>query len=231
MININNSILLDALFYSADKEENEFTLEELSSIESLTLNSKIMGIYFFEFNFEELKYLTSLREITFNNIDINETTIDILNNLSFLENVKFNSCSFAKEPKLSNIEELSITKGNLMDFSFISSLSNLKSLSLVNVKLDKLNFVNRLDELEMLELSGSTLPLTIHLDKTNIKELYLDETNISEFNSVFFPLNLERLFISSKQYNLNPKYFDALSEEGISILSPSNMSFGGDSND
>ena len=118
-----------------------------------------------------------------------------------------------------------------MDFSFISSLSNLKSLSLVNVKLDKLNFVNRLDELEMLELSGSPLPLTIHLDKTNIKELYLDETNISEFNSVFFPLNLERLFISSKQYNLNPKYFDALSEEGISILSPSNMSFGGDSND
>ena len=231
MININNSILLDALFYSVDKEENEFTLEELSSIESLTLNSKIMGIYFFEFNFEELKYLTSLREITFNNIDINETTIDILNNLSFLENVKFNSCSFAKEPKLSNIEELSITKGNLMDFSFISSLSNLKSLSLVNVKLDKLNFLNRLDELEMLELSGSTLPLTIHLDKTNIKELYLDETNISEFNSVFFPLNLERLFISSKQYNLNPKYFDALSEEGISILSPSNMSFGGDSND
>ena len=55
MININNSILLDALFYSVDKEENEFTLEELSSIESLTLNSKIMGIYFFEFNFEELK--------------------------------------------------------------------------------------------------------------------------------------------------------------------------------
>ena len=87
MININNSILLDALFYSVDKEENEFTLEELSSIESLTLNSKIMGIYFFEFNFEELKYLTSLREITFNNIDINETTIDKMRQLGIFTSI------------------------------------------------------------------------------------------------------------------------------------------------
>nr|MCR4581309.1 hypothetical protein [Bacilli bacterium] len=63
-----------------------------------------------------------------------------------------------------------------------------------------------------------------------IEELYIDNTNITNFDFINNLTSLKRLSIDENQYNNNKELFNKLMNNNILILNENFGGFGGDSN-
>ena len=89
--------------------------------------------------------------------------------------------------------------------------------------------INKLTKLNYLQLSYSNIlgnELVIKLD--NLKELYVDNTNIRNLTFTNNLLNLNRLSIDEFQYKYNNEFIKQLRNRNISIYNENMVEFLGD---
>jgi hypothetical protein len=70
----------------------------------------------------------------------------------------------------------------------------------------------------------------MELNILNLEELYIDNTNINNFDFLKELNNLKTISIDRNQYNSNKEIFNNLIENNILVLNESLFEFGGEDN-
>ena len=196
MIKISNEKVADFLMLKLGKLDNNFKKEELETVKSLFLNSKDSNGNDEEIDLTILKYFTNLEELELSNLTINNEITVMLSKLKRLEAITFNKCSFENPNVLQmlKVHSLNIVNSDIQDTKFLESLKILKKLSLI----------------------GFLLPNNRN-NKINLEELYIDNTNLYEFNLLKIPLRkkLKKLCISDDIYLSNRNYIRNLNDISI----------------
>ena len=146
-----------------------------------------------------------------------------------MSEIVFENCHFEKVELMCslNLKSLSLINCEIQDYTFINVLENLEELTIINgnIAIDK---INKLDKLKYLQISYSNVTDNIELDISSLIELYIDNTNISDFNFVTKLNNLKTISIDGYQYNNNKELFNNLIRNNILVLNESIGEFGGD---
>ena len=228
MIKIENDNLANYVMFKLDKLENEFTEDELNQIIEIVINYEDETDSSFIF-LEELLKLKKLKSITLRNGYIYNDNYNIFFKLNDLSEIVFENCQFEKVELMCslNLKSLSLINCEIQDYTFINVLENLEELTIINgnIAIDK---INKLDKLKYLQISYSNVTDNIELDISSLIELYIDNTNISDFNFVTKLNNLKTISVDIKQYNNNKELFSNLIRNNILVLNESIGEFGGD---
>ena len=228
MIKIENDNLANYVMFKLDKLENEFTEDELNQIIEIVINYEDETDSSFIF-LEELLKLKKLKSITLRNGYIYNDNYNIFFKLNDLSEIVFENCQFEKVELMCslNLKSLSLINCEIQDYTFINVLENLEELTIINgnIAIDK---INKLDKLKYLQISYSNVTDNIELDISSLIELYVDNTNISDFNFVVKLNNLKTISIDGYQYNNNKELFNNLIRNNILVLNESIGEFGGD---
>lgn len=228
MIKIENDNLANYVMFKLDKLENEFTEDELNQIIEIVINYEDETDSSFIF-LEELLKLKKLKSITLRNGYIYNDNYNIFFKLNDLSEIVFENCHFEKVELMCslNLKSLSLINCEIQDYTFINVLENLEELTIINgnIAIDK---INKLDKLKYLQISYSNVTDNIELDISSLIELYIDNTNISDFNFVTKLNNLKTISIDGYQYNNNKELFNNLIRNNILVLNESIGEFGGD---
>ena len=113
---------------------------------------------------------------------------------------------------------------------FVNVLKDLDELSIINgtIEIEKLNMLNHL---KYLQISYSNISDDKDLNIYALEELYIDNTNISNFDFLNNLLNLKRISIDESQYNNNKELFNNLVRKNILVLNENMVEFGGKNNE
>lgn len=90
--------------------------------------------------------------------------------------------------------------------------------------------VNKLDNLRYLQLSYSNIIDGDYLQIDRLEELYIDNTNIRDFNFLDGLLNLKELIIDKEQYDSNRELFNKIRERNILVMDNNMVLLGDDGN-
>ncbi|MBQ6323408.1 MAG: hypothetical protein IJI22_01075, partial [Bacilli bacterium] len=109
-------------------------------------------------------------------------------------------------------------------------LDNLEELSIINgtIEIEKLNMLNHL---KYLQISYSNITDSTELNISTLEELYIDNTNINNFNFLNSLLNLKRISIDENQYINNKELFNNLIKRNILVFNENMVEFGGENNE
>jgi hypothetical protein len=227
MIRINNDNLANYAMFKLDKLENEFTEEELNSIEEITINYEDETDSSFVF-LEELLKFKRLKSLTLRNGFIANDNYNIFIKLSNLREIVFDNCEFEEAIyiKKLNLKSLSFYNCKIFDYSFVNNFNNLEKLTITNGNLI-INKINKLTNLKYLQISYSNILDDEDISINRLEELYIDNTNINSFDFLNNLNNLKRISIDSKQYKNNKELFDNLSQKGILVLNENMDEFRG----
>lgn len=220
MIKISNEKIADFLMLKLGKLDNNFKKEELATVKSLFLNSKDSNGNDEEIDLTILKYFTNLEELELTNLNINNEITVMLSKLKKLETITFNKCSFENPNVLQmlKVHALNIVNSDIQDTKFLESLKILKKLSLIGLDNIYIKDINNLINLRYLRLSNShIIDFKEELLVPNLEELYIDNTNLYEFNLLKIPLRkkLKKLCISDDIYLSNRNYIRELKDISI----------------
>ncbi len=220
MIKISNEKVADFLMLKLGKLDNNFKKEELETVKSLFLNSKDSNGNDEEIDLTILKYFTNLEELELSNLTINNEITVMLSKLKRLEAITFNKCSFENPNVLQmlKVHSLNIVNSDIQDTKFLESLKILKKLSLIGLDNIYIKDINNLINLRYLRLSNShIIDFKEELLVPNLEELYIDNTNLYEFNLLKIPLRkkLKKLCISDDIYLSNRNYIRNLNDISI----------------
>lgn len=231
MIKFENEQLEKYLMFKLDKEDNNFTEEELENIEELVLNPININDEYEEIDLDKISYFTNLKRILFINLVIPEKTIEELQKFKSLESIYFEKCNFENVNTLIkiNIKDIEFINCAIADYSFLYDMNELKSLSVVN-GLIHITGINKLKKLEYLQLSYSTILDADVIDLINLKELHIDNTNIYDFSIISKLPKLEKISISEEQFLENKEYCNNLIKNGISVFNENIVKFEEESN-
>lgn len=227
LINIENENLANYIMFKSDKIDNGFTEEELDKITEVVINydDEIDNSYVF---LEELLKLKKLKSITLRNGYIFDDDYDIFLSLNDLYDFTFENCEFENINLITSLKlkSLSLINCKIDDYSFINVFEDLEELSITNGKImiDKLNM---LKNLKYLQISYSSIIDNSNLNINMLEELYIDNTNISDFNFLNNLSNLKKLSIDEKQYNSNKELFKSLIKRNILVLNENMVTFYG----
>lgn len=221
MIQIENDNLANFLMFQLDKIENNFTIEELSTVKELVIDPVDLNGEYFPINLEVLNYFPFLEKISFSGMIIHNKDLKFLEDKEYLERVSFTKCQFEE---VQNLKKLSLTELSLINcefslFDFISDMTSLESLSITNFNQIDMRLINKLKQLRYLDISYSkVLDLNIKPDLPQLEEISFDNTNIINLY-LFFNLlpNLKKISISMNQYEQNKEVLQNLSSKGVSI--------------
>jgi len=146
-----------------------------------------LQVLFLSSNYElkQLPQMTRLEKLT--HLDISRTRLDSLPSLEALTNLRFLHCS----------------NGRLDSIPSLDQLHKLEKLKCDNNSLKDLSGLTQLNNLIILDCSNNPLT-TIPLDNlTNLKELYCDDGNLTNLNSIVNLSKLEKLYCENNPlYNL-----------------------------
>jgi len=152
-------------------EKDSFSLENLKSLKKLT-NLEITCPRTRKFSLEKnsLKYLTNLKRLSFKEFKLSQIMISEISNLTKLERLEFNSCSFrdgldySDFSKLTDLTELIISSFNrygkpIMQIpSSFYDLTKLKSLHMNRQRIGEIsNDISKLKNLEDLNLYNNNI--------------------------------------------------------------------------
>ena len=226
MIKFENAQLEKYLMFKLDKEDNNFTEEELENIEELVLNPININDEYEEIDLDKIGYFTNLKRILFINLVIPEKTISELQKFKSLESIYFEKCNFEDVNTLIkiNIKDIEFINCAIADYSFLYNMNELKSLSIVN-GIISIEGINKLKNLQYLQLSYSTILDIDAMKLPHLKELHIDNTNIYDVSIISELYELERLSISEEQYIENKDYYNDLSKKGIIVLNENMVDF------
>lgn len=231
IINIENENLANYIMFKLDKVDNGFTEEELNEITEVVIdyNNEIDSSFVF---LEELSKLKNLKTITLRNGYIFNDNYNIFLNLNNLSEFVFENCEFENANLIASLKlkSLSLINCKIESYSFVNVLKDLFELSIINgtIEIEKLNILNHL---KYLQISYSNISDDKDLNIYALEELYIDNTNISNFDFLNNLLNLKRISIDESQYNNNKELFNNLVRKNILVLNENMVEFGGKNNE
>lgn len=231
IIHIDNENLANYIMFKLDKIDNGFTEQELNEIVEVVIDYKDEKESSFVF-LEELLKLKNLKTITLRNGYIFNENYNIFLNLSNLSEFVFDNCEFENADLIASLKlkSLSLINCNITSYSFINVFENLEELSIINgeIEIEKLNTLNHL---KYLQISYSNITDNIELNINTLEELYIDNTNMGNFNFLDHLSSLKRLSIDEKQYDNNKELFNSLMKKNILVLNENFVEFGGEDNE
>ena len=231
IINIENKNLANYIMFKIDKISNSFTEQDLNQITEVVIDYNNESESSFVF-LEELKKLKNLKTITLRNGYIYNDNYNIFLNLNSLSEVVFENCEFENANSIAylKLKSLSIINCKIDSYAFINILEPLEKLTVINGILE-IKKINILKNLKYLQLSYSNITDDFDLDISSLEELYIDNTNINNFNFLNSLLNLKRISIDETQYNNNKELFNNLIKRNILVLNENMIEFGGENNE
>ena len=227
-ITIKNENIANYVMFVLDKLDNEFTEEELNTITEITIdyedvleNNSIL---------KELLLFRNLNTLNLRNAFIYNDDYNYLLNLEKLNNLYLDRCKFENADLIASLKlkSLSLINCEINNYLFVNLLTELEELTIINGEVD-IDNINKLTKLNYLQLSYSNIlgnELVIKLD--NLKELYVDNTNIRNLTFTNDLLNLNRLSIDEFQYKYNIELIKQLRNRNISIYNENMVEFLGD---
>ena len=227
-ITIKNENIANYVMFVLDKLDNEFTEEELNTITEITIdyedileNNSIL---------KELLLFRNLNTLNLRNAFIYNDDYNYLLNLEKLNNLYLDRCKFENADLIASLKlkSLSLINCEINNYLFVNLLTKLEELTIINGEVD-IDNINKLTKLNYLQLSYSNIlgnELVIKLD--NLKELYVDNTNIRNLTFTNNLLNLNRLSIDEFQYKYNNQFIKQLRNRNISIYNENMVEFLGD---
>lgn len=214
MIVLKSSLIAKNVMLYLGKDVNEFSKEDLGKIKEISVDGADG-----ELNFLDISNFNNLEDLIVSNTFLSSDDILIIRNLSLLKSIRFNKCFFenANDVGLINVEEIHFFDCDIIDYSFIKNMTNLKSLSIVNgdVSLNDLMF---LKDLNFLRLTHSEISDLNKFNFPNLKELYINDTNINNYDILTDLDNLSVLDLSSEQCNDWNEYVNILSKKKVLVL-------------
>ena len=225
---IENENLARQVMFKLDKDENSFNLAELNKIKELVIDYNEESDSSFLF-LKELSKFRKLESLTLRNGFIFNSNFSILLKLENMKSIVFDTCTFENADLIASlsVEELSLINCEINNYNFVYVMSKLNSLSIVNGSID-LEKINQLKDLIYLQISYSKIIGEKILKLDNLSELYIDNTDINDFNFLNNLFNLRRISIDEEQYKNNKKIFDKLEEKDILVLNENMVEFVGD---
>ena len=231
IINIENENLANYIMFKLDKVDNGFTEEELNKITEVVINYNNETDSSFVF-LEELSKLKNLKTITLRNGYIFNDNYNIFLNLNNLSEFVFENCEFENADLIDSLKlkSLSLINCKIESYLFVNVLKDLDELSIINgiIEIAKLNMLNHL---KYLQISYSNISDNKDLNIYALEELYIDNTNIDNFDFLNNLLNLKRISIDESQYNNNKELFNNLVRKNILVLNENMVEFGGKNNE
>ena len=227
-ITIKNENIANYVMFILDKLDNEFTEEELNTITEITIdyeeileNNSIL---------KELLLFRNLNTLNLRNAFIYNDDYNYLLNLEKLNNLYLDRCKFENADLIASLKlkSLSLINCEINNYLFVNLLTELEELTIINGEVN-IDNINKLTKLNYLQLSYSNIlgnELIIKLD--NLKELYVDNTNIRNLTFTNDLLNLNRLSIDEFQYKYNNQFIKQLRNRNISIYNENMVEFLGD---
>lgn len=227
-ITIKNENIANYVMFILDKLDNEFTEEELNTITEITIdyeeileNNSIL---------KELLLFRNLNTLNLRNAFIFNDDYNYLLNLDKLNNLYLDRCKFENADLIASLKlkSLSLINCEINNYLFVNLLTELEELTIINGEVD-IDNINKLTKLNYLQLSYSNIlgnELIIKL--YNLKELYVDNTNIRNLTFTNDLLNLNRLSIDEFQYKYNNQFIKQLRNRNISIYNENMVEFLGD---
>ena len=227
-ITIKNENIANYVMFILDKLDNKFTEEELNTITEITIdyeeileNNSIL---------KELLLFRNLNTLNLRNAFIYNDDYNYLLNLEKLNNLYLDRCKFENADLIASLKlkSLSLINCEINNYLFVNLLTELEELTIINGEVD-IDNINKLTKLNYLQLSYSNIlgnELVIKLD--NLKELYVDNTNIRNLTFTNDLLNLNRLSIDEFQYKYNNQFIKQLRNRNISIYNENMVEFLGD---
>ena len=219
-INIEDKAISNYLEFKLDKDNNNFTKEELDKITELVIDLE-------ESNINNIKLLTNISDLTIRNGFISNNDFKYILNLRNLSSICFENCEIENADLIAalDISLLELINCNLNNYNFINIMDKLCELTIIsgNVSMER---INKIKNLKYLQLSYSYINDNIILNNRNIEELYIDNTNISDLSFIKNLNKLKRLSIDNKQYLNNKDLIDSLKidvyEENMILVSGDN---------
>ena len=227
-ITIKNENIANNVMFVLDKLDNKFTEEELNTITEITIdyedvleNNSIL---------KELLLFRNLNTLNLRNAFIYNDDYNYLLNLEKLNNLYLDRCKFENADLIASLKlkSFSLINCEINNYLFVNLLTELEELTIINGEVD-IDNINKLTKLNYLQLSYSNIlgnELVIKLD--NLKELYVDNTNIRNLTFTNNLLNLNRLSIDEFQYKYNNEFIKQLRNRNISIYNENMVEFLGD---
>ena len=231
LINIENENLANYIMFKLDKIDNGFTEDELNNITEVVVdyNNESESSFIF---LEELEKIKNLKAITLRNGYIFNDNYNIFLNLNNLSEFVFENCEFENADLIASLKlkALSLINCKIKSYAFVSVFESLEELTIVNGQI-KIEKINKLNHLKYLQLSYSNITDNIELNIKALEELYIDNTNINNFNFLNNLSNLKRISIDETQYNNNKELFDNLMKRNVLVLNENMVEFGGENNE
>lgn len=226
MIKIDNKDLANYIMFKLDKEDNNFSMDELGQIDEIIINPININGEYEKIDLEVIKFFLNLKKILFKNVTIDENTINNLFSMEALESIYFERCEFENTDLLKDlkVKEIGFINCGIVDYSFVYEMSNLQSLSIVN-GLVSISGVNKLKKLEYLQLSYSVMMDIETFDLPFLKELHIDNTNFMDTSNLENLTNLQRIGISEEQYIEGKKFYKELIQKGVLVLNQNLLEF------
>ena len=231
IVNVKNENLANYIMFKLDKLDNNFTEQELNQITEVVIDYNDESESSFAF-LEELTKLKGLKSITLRNGYIFNDNYNIFLNLNNLSEFVFENCEFENADLIASLKlkSLSLINCKIENYSFINIFENLEELSIINGIIE-IKKINNLKHLKYLQLSYSNIVKNANLNIDKLEELYIDNTNIDNFNFLNNLLNLKRISIDKKQYKTNKRIFDDLMKNNILVLNENMVEFGDENNE
>lgn len=219
-INIEDKAISNYLEFKLDKDNNNFTKEELDKITELVIDLE-------ESNINNIKLLTNISDLTIRNGFISNNDFKYILNLRNLSSICFENCEIENADLIAalDISLLELINCNLNNYNFINIMDKLCELTIINGNVS-MERINKIKNLKYLQLSYSYINDNIILNNRNIEELYIDNTNISDLSFIKNLNKLKRLSIDNKRYLNNKDLIDSLKinvyEENMILVSGDN---------
>ena len=91
MIKIDNKDLANYIMFKLDKEDNNFSMDELGQIDEIIINPININGEYEKIDLEVIKFFSNLKKILFKNVTIDEKTINNLFSMETLESTPLSS--------------------------------------------------------------------------------------------------------------------------------------------
>lgn len=231
IVNVKNENLANYIMFKLDKLDNNFTEQELNQITEVVIDYNDESESSFAF-LEELTKLKGLKSITLRNGYIFNDNYNIFLNLNNLSEFVFENCEFENADLIASLKlkALSLINCKIENYAFINLFELLEELTIINGEVE-IGKINMLKNLKYLQLSYSNIVKNANLNIDKLEELYIDNTNIDNFNFLNNLLNLKRISIDKKQYKTNKRIFDDLMKNNILVLNENMVEFGDENNE
>lgn len=159
---------------------------ELSQIDNIRFNKyNFLGnenVYYFQ----DIQCFQNLKSIRFNQFDISNEIIEMINNCKTLESLTFNHCDFKAENDIVlNIESIYITHSNINNLINFKKCNNINSIKIIECGEIDIKLAKCLRGLKEIEIYNSKIVNANEFNNfNNLQELKLDGTVVDNFGFV-----------------------------------------------